>query len=77
MPEPEDAQGSAQRSRPIPASYYGKQRRGLSIVLGIARIVVAVGTVPLSIEMIKQGNVAGDGWRKFITFFWSEAVVYT
>ena len=77
MSEPGDDQNILHRDHPMPVFYYGKQRRGLSIVLGIARIVVAVGTVPLSIEMIKQGNVAGDGWRKFITFFWSEAVVYT
>ena len=63
------------RSRPLPDCYFRAPTRVLSIFLGVARIALAAGTIHVAIESVKQDNFAGDRKYRFITFYWTEALV--
>ena len=59
----------------LPDSYSRLPRRLVSVFLGLLRIALALATIPLAMESVKQGNFPGDRSMKYVSFYWTEAVV--
>ena len=59
----------------MPASYRGKKVRWISIMTGVLRILLALATIPIQVEAIRQHSFPGDGFLQYISFYWTDVLV--